>query len=137
MLASVHMTRCVIVALLLACAGCATREPAIEAFPETLAGWRRTSLREIPPAESPDPVPKESVRQVFAAAYEGAGKIDARAYLLTRQEIGLDIAQRWRPTADAVFFWARSYFVVVSWQEAERKALQEFTRALEKRLNAQ
>jgi hypothetical protein len=81
-------------------------------------------------------VPKESVRRVQAASYEGAGKIEARAYELTRQEIGLDIAQRWRPTTDTVFFWARSYFVVVSWKEAERQALQEFTRALEKRLNA-
>jgi hypothetical protein len=124
-------------ALLAGCVACSRREPPVDPFPDTIAGWKRTSLREIPVAESPDPVPKESVRRALAAGYEGAGNIEARAYELTRQEIGLDIAQRWRPAADTVFFWARSYFVVVSWKEAERKALQEFTRALEKRLNAQ
>lgn len=131
------MTRRAILALLIAGAGCAKREPAIDPFPDTLAGWKRTSSREIPVAESPDAVPKENVRRVLAATYEGGGRIEARAYELTRQEIGLDIAQRWRPVADTVFFWARDYFVVVGWQEADRKALQEFTRALEKRLNAQ
>ena len=131
------MRRRAVVALLLGCAACAKREPAIEAFPETIAGWKRTSLREMSATEAPDPVPKETVKRVLSAAYEGAGKLDARAYELTRQEIGLDIAQRWRPVPNTVFFWARSYFVVVTWQEAERKALQEFTRALEKRLNGQ
>jgi hypothetical protein len=131
------MRRRAAVALLLGCAACAKREPPAEAFPETLAGWTRTSLRELPVADSPDPIPKESVRRAQTATYEGQGKIEARAYELKRQEIGLDIAQRWRQAADSVFFWARSYFVVVSWKDADRKALQEFTRALEKRLNAQ
>jgi hypothetical protein len=131
------MRRRAVLALLIGCTACAKREPAIEVFPESLAGWKRTSWREMSAAEAPDAVPKESVRRVQAAAYEGSGKLQARAYELTRQEIGLDIAQRWRPVPDTVFFWARSYFVVVTWQEAERKALQEFTRALEKRLNAQ
>jgi hypothetical protein len=131
------MRRRAILALFVACAGCAKREPAIDPFPDTLAGWKRTSSREIAVAESPDAVPKESVRRVQEATYEGGGTITARAYELTRQEIGLDIAQRWQAAANTVFFWARSYFVVVSWKEADRKALQEFTRALEKRLNAQ
>ena len=131
------MRRRAVLALLLGCAACAQREPAIEVFPDALAGWKRTSLREMSAAEAPDAVPKESVRRVQAAAYEGAGKLEARAYELTGQALGLDIAQRWRPVPDTVFFWARSYFVVVTWQEAERKALQEFTRTLEKRLNGQ
>jgi hypothetical protein len=131
------MTRRAAMALLLGGAACSKREPPVEAFPENLAGWTRTSVRELPVSESPDAVPKESVRRVQVASYEGPGKIEARAYELSRQEIGLDIAQRWKPSADTVFFWARSYFVVVSWKEADRKALQEFTRALEKRLNAQ
>ena len=129
------MRRRAVLALLLGCAACAKREAAIEVFPETVAGWKRASLREMSAAEAPDAVPKESIRRVQGAAYEGAGKLEARAYELTRQEIGLDIAQRWRPVPNTVFFWARSYFVVVTWQEAERKALQEFTRTLEKRLN--
>jgi hypothetical protein len=130
------MKRRAALALLLGCMACAKREPAVEPFPDSLAGWTRTSLRELPVAESPDPVPKGSIRRVSAASYDGQGKVEARAYELSRQEIGLDIAQRWRPAADTVFFWARRYFVVVSWKDADRKALQEFTRALEKRLNA-
>src|SRR5215213_8337121 len=129
------MTRRAAAALLLSFAGCSKRRPEIEVFPESIAGWKRTSLREIPVAQSPDPVPQSGVRRVQAAGYEAAGKLDVRAYELTRQELGLDIAQRWRPTADTVFFWAQTYFVVVSWENAERKSLQEFTRALEKRLN--
>src|SRR6188474_1664092 len=98
------MKRRAAVALLLGCAACARREPTIEVFPETIAGWKRTSLREMLPAEATDPVPKESDRRVTSAAYEGAGKLEARAYELTRQEIGLDIAQRWRPIPNTVFF---------------------------------
>ena len=129
------MTRRAAAALLLGSAACAKRQPAIEVFPESVAGWKRTSLREVPVAQSPDPVPQASVKRVQAATYEAAGKLDVRAYELTRQELGLDIAQRWRPTPDTIFFWAQTWFVVVSWQNAERKSLQEFTRALEKRLN--
>ena len=48
----------------------------------------------------------------------------------------MDLAQRWRPSADTVFFYRGRYFVVVKWQQADRKALQEFVRELEKRLAA-
>src|SRR5512133_3629747 len=110
------MTRRAVLALALGCAACAKREPAIEVFPQSIAGWTRTSLREVPTAEAPDPVPPANVRRIQIAAYEGAGGIEARAYELTRQEIGLDLAQRWKPSPDTVFFWARSYFVIVKWQ---------------------
>jgi hypothetical protein len=124
-------------ALLVGCAACARRETPVEVFPTGAAGWNRTSLREIPIANAPDPVPAANIRRIQSATYEGGGKLEAHAYELTGQEIGLDLAQKWRPAADTVFFWARNYFVVVKWQQADRKALQEFTRALEKRLNAQ
>ena len=86
-------------------------------------------------SEAPDPVPRTSVERVEIATYEGPGKLEARAYELTSKEVGLDLAQRWRPSADTVFFWTGDYFVVVKWQEADRTALQEFTRAIEQRLN--
>jgi hypothetical protein len=130
------MTRRAAMALLAGCAACARREPSPDPFPDTVAAWKLASLREIPVAEAPDSVPKESVRRALAAAYEGPGKLEARAYELTRQEIGLDIAQRWRAAPDTIFFWARSWFVIVHWRDADRKALQDFTRELEKRLNA-
>jgi hypothetical protein len=108
----------------------------MDVFPETVAGeWHRVELRDLPVAESPDPIPRSAVKRAQAAVYDGPGKVMARAYELTTQEIGLDLAQRWRPSADTVFFWARRYFLVVKWDQADRKALQQFTGALEKRLN--
>jgi hypothetical protein len=130
------MTRRAAAALLLACAACARREPEMDVFPPSIAGWQRAALRNLPASDSPDPVPQPYVQRAQSADYEGNGKLEARAYELTRPEVGLDIAQRWRPSADTVFFWAKRYFVVVKWQDADRKALQEFTRALENRLNA-
>jgi hypothetical protein len=106
-------------------------------FPETVAhSWRRTAWRSLPVSEAPDPVPRTSVERVQVAAYEGPGKLEARVYELSSPGVGLDLAQRWRPSADTVFFYRGRYFVVVKWQQAERKALQEFVRELEKRLPA-
>jgi hypothetical protein len=119
----------------LALAACGRREPAVEPFPETLAGvWHRKNVRELSVSEAPDPVPRSAVRRFEVAAYEGPGKLEARAYELTSKGVGLELAQRWRPSADTIFFWAGDYFVVVKWQEADRQALQAFTRDLEKRL---
>jgi hypothetical protein len=118
---------------LAACGG--RRGPAVEPFPETLAGWTRKERREAPVSEAPDPVPRTSVRSLEIATYEGPGKLEARAYELTSKGVGLDLAQRWRPSADTVFFWTGEYFVVVKWQEADRQALQAFTRAVEQRLS--
>ena len=70
--------------------------------------------------------------KVRAASYEGPGKLDARAYQLTSSAVALDLVQRWRPSADTVFFCQRPFLVVMKWQTADRKALQEFMAALEK-----
>jgi len=43
------------------------------------------------------------------------------------------MAQRWRPSADTVFFNEGRYFVVVKWQQADRKALHDFVRELVER----
>jgi hypothetical protein len=126
-----------VVALSLSAACTAKHETPIEVFPESVAGvWHRVELRDLPVSESPDPIPRTAVKRAWFAVYEGPGKLEARAYELTSQEVGLDLAQRWRPSADTVFFWARNYFVVVKWQQADRKALQQFTTALEKRLQS-
>jgi len=119
-------------------AGCAKpRAPKVEVFPETVAGvWHRRELRDVPVSDAPDPVPRSGVERLEVAKYEGPGKLEARAYQLSSKEMGLDVAQRWRPSADTIFFWAGYYFVVVKWQEADRKALQAFTTELEKRLNS-
>ena len=122
-----------LVAILLS--ACGEREPMPKLFPEVVAGvWHRTALRDVGPSESPDPVPRTSVDRVQTAAYQGPGKLEARVYQLTSSAVGLDLAQRWRPSADTVFFNQGRYFVVVKWQEAERTALQAFVRELEGRL---
>ena len=104
-------------------------------FPETLAdGWQRTALRELPVSESPDPVPRTAVERIETASYKGPGQIEARVYALTSPSVGVDLAQRWRPSADTIFFNRGRYFVVVKWQLADRQALQRFVRGLDKRL---
>lgn len=102
-------------------------------FPATMdGGWRRTALGDR--ADSPDPVPRSAVEQIRTATYDGPGHVEARVYQLTSASQGLDLAQRWRPSADTVFFNQGIYFVVVKWQSADRKALQEFVRQLELKL---
>ena len=114
---------------------CARVEPMPDLFPDAVAGvWRRTAIRDLPVSESPDPVPRTSVNRIQAASYEGPGKIEARVYELTSSAAGLDLAQRWRPSADTVFFNQGRYFAVVKWRDADRRALQAFVRELEGRL---
>jgi len=104
-------------------------------FPEVAeGGWHRTSLRDLPAGEAPDPVPRTSIDRIRTAAYQGPGKLEARVYQLSSSAVGLDLVQRWRPSADTVFFNHGRYFVVVKWQEAERTALRAFLRQLETRL---
>jgi hypothetical protein len=121
--------------LAIALGACGRVEPMPDLFPETAAGqWHRTSLRDLPAGESPDPVSRTSIDRIQTATYQGPGKIEARVYRLTSPAVGLDVVQRWHPSADTVFFNQGRYFVVVKWQEAERQALQAFVRELEARL---
>jgi len=117
-------------------AACRPAAP-LNLFPETVGGvWKRTAVREASVPEPPDPVPRTSVMQVETASYEGAGKLEARGYELTSPGVALDLAQRWRPSADTVFFYRGRYFVVVKWEQADRKALQDFIREVEAKLPA-
>jgi hypothetical protein len=102
---------------------------------ETVAGvWHRTALERPPVSDAPDPVPRSAVEQFQTATYEGPGKIEARVYALDSPAVALELVQRWRPSADTVFFYRGRYFVVLKWQDADRKALQAFMADLEKRL---
>jgi hypothetical protein len=116
-------------------AACRAPGPAPDLFTPTVAGvWHRTALRTLSASEAPDPVPRTAVDRFESASYEGPGKLEARLYQLSAPGVALDLAQRWRPSADTVFFYVRNYFVVVKWQDADRKALQQFVRELEQRL---
>jgi hypothetical protein len=76
------------------------------------------------------------VERIRTATYEGAGKLDARVYQLTSPAAALDVVQRWTPAPGTVFFYSGRFFVLVEWQTADRKALQEFVGILEKRFPA-
>ena len=88
-------------------------------------------MHQTPVSESPDPVPRSAVSQLEIAAYDGPGKLEARVYELTSPDVGATLMQRWRPSADTVFFAQGRFFAVVKWQQADRAALQEFVRELE------
>jgi hypothetical protein len=122
--------------LALALGACGSNAPLpADLFPETVANvWRRAAVRNLPVSEAPDPVPRTSVERLQVASYEGPGKLEARVYELSSPGVGLNLVQRWRPSADTVFFYRGRYFVVVKWQQADRRALEEFVRELEKRL---
>jgi hypothetical protein len=125
---------CALAILLAACRPVA--KPMPDLFPETAGLWRRTSIRELQPTQAPDPVPRASIERIRAATYEGPGKLEARIYQMSTSAVALDLVQRWQTAPDTVFFYADRFFVIVRWEAAERKELQEFVGVLEKRLNA-
>ena len=106
--------------------------PTPDIFAGAVGPWHRTSLTELPPSAPPDPVPPSAIQRIRAATYEGPGKLDARVYQLTSPAVASDLAQRWTPAPDTVFFYAGPFFVLVRWQTADRKSLHEFVGALEK-----
>ena len=118
-----------------ACGGCRSSPPPAVLFPPTMAGvWRRTTLQNLGPSDAPDPVPRTFINHLQTASYEGPGRLRARVYELESPAVALDLVQRWRPSADTVFFYRDQYFVVIKWQDADRGALQAFVRELEARL---
>ena len=130
------MTRRLSLCLVLSFAACQKQPP----FPPDLlaenmpGGWRRTATGQFTGAH--DPIPANAVDQSMSASYEGPGTLEAHVYQLTAPAVGLDLAQRWRPSADTVFFNQGRYFVVIKWQSADRKALQQFVSAVESKLIA-
>jgi hypothetical protein len=119
----------------LALTACRENVPLADPFPDTVAeAWHRSEVHETPVSEAPDPVPRNSVIRLWSAVYEGPGHLQVRAYALRSPAVGLDLVQRWRPSADTVFFNPGRFFVVIRWQQADRKALQDFVRELQKRL---
>jgi hypothetical protein len=96
--------------------------------------WRRTAFEHPSVSDAPDPVPRSAVQQFERAAYEGPGKLDARLYVLDSPAVAVELVQRWRPSADTVFFYTGRFFVVVKWEDADRKALQAFVAEVQKRL---
>jgi len=92
--------------------------------------------REVPVSEAPDPVPGAMKSSGWKRVCTKAPASSRRAsYALSSATVGLELSQRWRPSADTVFFnRGHSSFVVVKWQGGERQALESFIRELEGRL---
>ncbi len=109
-------------------------ERAAPALPESVGAWRKTAGRGVPPAEAPEPLAKSTVRRAAAATYEGPGKAEVTLYELNSSASALDAVQRWRAQPNTVFFYKDNLFVVVKWEGADRKAIGDFVRALEKEL---
>jgi hypothetical protein len=121
----------------LALAACGRKRATMpDLFPETVGAWHRTAASELTAATAPDGISAEAVEKVRAATYEGPGKLDARAYQLTSSAVALDLVQRWHATADTVYFYQDRFLVVLKWQTADRKALQEFVAVLDGKLKA-
>ncbi|MBV9507406.1 MAG: hypothetical protein JO323_20630 [Acidobacteriia bacterium] len=121
--------------LTLLLAACHHDAPLPDVFPPSVAAvWHRAALAAPAISEAPDPVPRTAINRFERAAYEGPGKLDARLYELDSPVVALELVQRWRPSADTVFFYRGRYFVVIKWQDADRKALEGFIAELEKRL---
>jgi hypothetical protein len=114
--------------------GCGVRSPQPDLLPEDLDGWRRTAIREVPIAETPAIISRTGLKQAREADYSGPGRLTVRIYELTSEPLALDLAQRWPPHANTVAFYDKNHFAVVTWQQADRHALQKFVRELERRL---
>jgi hypothetical protein len=121
--------------LLAAATACAPRH-ARELLPANLEAWSRQDLRDVPPSSAPDPMPRDSVQRIQAATYAGPGTLEATVYELGSSATALDMAQRWPPAAETVFFYKDQYFVVLKWQQAERNAVTALVRALERHLGS-
>jgi hypothetical protein len=117
--------------------GCGSKQFPPDLFPQTASVWNRVSLKNLPPASPPDPVPPAAIKRILSASYQGAGTLQARAYLLTSSAVALDLVQRWKSTPESVFFYRDEYFIVVHWREADRNRLHDFVRVIEKRLDPQ
>lgn len=86
---------------------------------------------------APELVRKMGARRWVSGLYEGAGEVQAHVYELKSEASGLELAQRWRPAANTVFFYTPHYFAVVTWESNDRAAVTALVRALEKRLQSE
>jgi hypothetical protein len=124
-----QMTRRYWIIPALAWSACSPPPRAAEALlPSSVAGtWQRQSLRAISP-------PKPTIERAFEATYEGAGKLTVDLYEAKVSGTAFEMTQHWRAAPDTVFFDKGRCFVVMKWEQADRRALQAFVRALQKGL---
>jgi hypothetical protein len=122
------------VAMLAACGRSAPAPGTL--LPETVSAWKRTTLNQPGVAAAGGLIPAASIRRVIGAAYTGAGSLEVTLYDLASSAAALDAVQRWRPAANAIFFYQGRYFVIVQYHSDDRKALNGFVRDLSQLLAA-
>ena len=116
--------------------GCANKTTVMpDLFPETAGAWHRTTISEPAAAGNPDHIEAGIVEKMRAATYEGPGKLEVRAYQVSTPAVALDIVQRWNAIPDTVLFNQDRVVVVLHWQNADRKALQDFVTILDGKLH--
>ena len=104
-----------LVVLLGACAG-AKKPPAL---PETApGGWHLQEAKQ------------EGSKTI--GTYVGPGTVRVEMEDMGSQAVAFERAQRTRARPDMVFFDKGAYFLTVSWEKADRNALKQLLRALEK-----
>jgi hypothetical protein len=97
-------------------------------LPASVGGvWQRKALHDLPP-------PKPAILRAFEADYEGAGKVTIDLYEAQVSGTAFEMTQHWRVVPNTVFFDKGRYFVVVKWEQADRKALTAFVRGMQKEL---
>ncbi len=117
--------------------GACARRAAAPVFAPAVAGvWKLKSVESYPASRAPELVRQIGTRGWWRATYEGPSPppdtITAELYEVTATASGLEMAQKWRPAADAVIWYTPRYFVVVKWRSTDRLAVGAFIRALEK-----
>ncbi len=120
------MTRRYGIVLALALSACSLpARSAASLLPASVGGiWQRTSLRDIPP-------PRPGIVRAFEAGYAGAGNVTVDLY---DTKNAFEMVQHWREAPNTVFFYKDRYFVLVKWEQADRKALTALVRGLQKEL---
>lgn len=120
-------------------AACRRQPPTADALLPALlspaTAWQRQQLREPPLESLPPELPRTGVRRIVEAIYAGPATIQVDLFELNSSAAALDLAQKWRPNPNTVFFYKGTYFVLVKWQSFDRQHLTAFVRALEQHLD--
>jgi hypothetical protein len=118
---------------------CARRKPATadRLFPGQVArDWKRTRSGDELPDRAPEPVRQLGVERVLTASYQGPGEVDVTLYEMKAPTVAFELAQKWRPEPESVFFYQQQYFVLVRWRAAGRDSVSGFVRGLEQHLTS-
>ena len=113
------MVRAALIALLLLLQSCASANKAF-VLPETApGGWRLTQTKH------------EGSKTL--GVYDGAGLVHVEAEDMGVQAVAFERVQRTRSQPDTIFFDKGNYFVTVRWEKADRDALRQLVRELQKK----